>query len=280
MRLIRSIRQVKKVLSEFKKKGRTIGFVPTMGALHQGHLSLIRKARRSNGLVAVSIFVNPIQFGPREDLKSYPWDLKKDLRSCRQCGVDIIFCPSVKEMYGRDHKTSVTVKGLDSRLCGEFRPGHFQGVATVVVKLLNIIQPDTAYFGQKDAQQAIIIKKVVSDLNIPVRIEVMPIVREKDGLAMSSRNVYLNARERNNSAILRQALKAAAAMARGGAIKPAGIIKKMRKMILNKGGRAEYISIVDPQELTPLKNISGKALIALAVYFGKTRLIDNITIEA
>ncbi|MDD5044912.1 MAG: pantoate--beta-alanine ligase, partial [Candidatus Omnitrophica bacterium] len=278
MKVIRNIKKIKTILSKARSEGRTIGIVPTMGALHQGHLSLIRRARHDNDLVVVSIFVNPVQFGPKEDFKKYPRDLKKDALACRKEGVDIIFYPPVKEMYPSGFRTYVEVEGLSTVLCGASRPGHFKGVATVVAKLFNIILPSRAYFGQKDAQQAIIIKKMSSDLNMPVEIKILPIVREKDGLAMSSRNVYLNKEERANAVILSQALAKAKKMFHSG--------KNSREVILavsgmikeKKGAKIDYICAVDPQGLGPVKNVKNSILLLLAVKFGKTRLIDNIII--
>jgi pantoate--beta-alanine ligase len=271
-------------MSGVSKKARlnaqTIGFVPTMGALHKGHLSLIRKARKENDIVVVSIFVNPIQFGPKEDFRQYPRNLKQDAQLCRKEGVDIIFSPKAKDMYPEGFNSYIEIKDLSGVLCAKFRPGHFKGVATVVAKLFNIVQPDIAYFGQKDAQQAIIIKKLVCDLNMPVSIKVMPTVREEDGLAMSSRNIYLNQYERKDAAILYQALNLARDLIRGDRVDSLDIIRKMRQLInKRRRTRIQYISIVDLQNLRPVDKIKNKVLIALAVWIGKMRLIDNIIIE-
>lgn len=280
MKIIHSLRQMLGISREARDNGKTIGFVPTMGALHQGHLSLIRQARKDSDIVVVSIFVNPTQFGPKEDFKKYPRNLKHDAQMCAREGVDIIFYPNIKEMYPRGYKTYVTIEDFSDVLCGKFRPGHFRGVATVLTKLFNIVQPDIAYFGQKDAQQAIIIKKMVCDLNIPVKIKIMPTVRYKDGLAMSSRNAYLSQKERKDALILYQALRLARNLIRQGKRNSLGIIRKMKQLINQKRtAKIQYISIVDIKSLKPVDKIKGKVLIALAVWMGKTRLIDNIMIN-
>jgi len=267
-------------INRIKLKDKTIGFVPTMGALHHGHLSLMRQAVKDNDIVVVSIFVNPTQFGPKEDFKKYPRNLKQDARLCRKVGVDIIFYPDAKEIYPDNYKTYVFVSELSDCLCGEFRSGHFKGVATVVAKLFNIVQPDVAYFGQKDVQQAIIIKKLVSDLNIPLKIEVLPTVRERDGLAMSSRNMYLNPGERKDALILYRALNLAKDLIRKGDVNSANIIQRMRRLISKKkSAKVQYISIVDLEDLKPIHKIKDKALVALAAWIGKTRLIDNIIVK-
>jgi len=278
MKIIRSIKDMADFSKKERIKGKAIGLVPTMGALHEGHLSLIRKAREENDVVVVSVFVNPIQFGPKEDYRRYPRELKRDAGLCNKAGVDIVFFPGVKGMY-LNYKTYIDVCGLSDCLCGKFRPGHFKGVATVVAKLFNIVKPDTAYFGQKDAQQVIIIKKMAEDLNIPVQVKVMPTVREEDGLAMSSRNKYLNKKERIDAVVLYRALIMAKNLIRSGLTDSVSVIKKMKQLINNKNSaKIQYISIVDPFDLLPVNRIKGKALIALAVWIGKTRLIDNIIV--
>ncbi len=206
MKIIRSIKEMAGFSQKLHIKGKAIGFVPTMGALHEGHFSLIRQAHKENDIVVVSVFVNPIQFGPKEDYRCYPRNLKSDTRLCEKAGADVIFCPDVQDMYPDNYKTYIEVYDLSNILCGKFRPGHFKGVATVVAKLFNIVNPTVSYFGQKDAQQAIIIKKMAEDLHIPIKIKVMPIVREKDGLAMSSHNIYLNKDERQDAIVLYQTL--------------------------------------------------------------------------
>jgi pantoate--beta-alanine ligase len=263
-----------------KKEGKTIGLVPTMGYLHEGHLSLARSARRLNDVVVMSIFVNPIQFGPNEDLSSYPRDLQRDEDLAATAGVDVIFYPSVKEMYPDGFATYVNVEGLTEKLCGARRPGHFRGVTTVVAKLFGIVKPDMAYFGQKDAQQAIAIKKMVEDLNMDVGIKVLPVVREKDGLAMSSRNKYLSEDERKDASVLYRSLQAAESSIKAGEKNSGKVIQAMEAVIKAKpAARIDYIAIVDPKDLRDVDTISGKALVALAVFVGKTRLIDNIIVE-
>jgi len=280
VRIIRGIKVMQELAKGIRRKGRSIGFVPTMGALHQGHLSLIRKARRENDFVVASIFVNPAQFGPGEDFKRYPRVLRHDAYLCKGAGADVIFYPAAKDIYPDNYQTYVLVEDLSGVLCGKFRPGHFRGVATVVAKLFNIVQPDTAYFGQKDAQQAIIIRKMAQDLHIPLRIKVMPTAREKDGLAMSSRNAYLDKSQRRDAAVLYRALKLSRDLIRQGKRNSKEIIRRMRQLISQKKNcRVQYISIVDLENLKPVAEIKEKVLVALAVWFGKTRLIDNIIIK-
>lgn len=267
------------LIKRMKQHGKTIGFVPTMGYLHKGHLSLARQAKRDCDVSMMSIFVNPIQFSPKEDFKQYPRNLKGDKILAQSAGVDFIFYPTDKAMYPENFLTYVNVNKITDTLCGASRPGHFRGVATVVTKLFNIIQPDIAYFGQKDAQQAQVIKKMVQDLNFPLRIKVMPIVRETDGLAMSSRNRYLNPKERTGALILSWALNKAKRMIKNGVKDSCKIISVMRKIINNTdSARIEYISVVDADTLEPQKYVRRKTLIALAVWIGRTRLIDNIII--
>ena len=280
MKIIRSIKEMSGFSKKQHIKGKTIGFVPTMGTLHQGHLSLIRQAHKENDIVVVSIFVNPIQFGPKEDYRRYPRNLRLDTQLCRREGADLIFCPHAQQMYPGNYKTYVIVEDLSDVLCGKFRPGHFKGVATVVTKLFNIVAPDIAYFGQKDAQQAIIIKKLAYDLNIPIRIKVMPTVREKDGLAMSSRNTYLNKEERQDAAVLYQALILAKNLIKRGNSGSSGNIRKMRRLINKKKSACiQYISVVKHKDLQPIDKIRSKVLIALSAWIGKTRLIDNIVTD-
>ncbi|OQB09389.1 MAG: Pantothenate synthetase [Candidatus Omnitrophica bacterium ADurb.Bin205] len=276
MRLIKSPSLINKELKKRRIKGQGIGFVPTMGALHEGHLSLIRQARRDNDIVVVSIFVNPKQFGPKEDLKKYPRPLSKDLKLCRKEGVDFVFFPKNEDIYPGGFSTYVNVEGLDKFLCAKSRPGHFRGVTTIVAKLLNIIAPDVLYLGQKDIQQAVILQRMVKDLNIPVKVKVMPIVRSKDGLALSSRNAYLNHKERRDALVLSQALKLAVFFINNGASDAKRIILRMRQLIEKRQSvRIDYVEIVDPVTLKPLKKVAGSFLIVLAVWVGKTRLIDN-----
>ncbi|MBN2097446.1 MAG: pantoate--beta-alanine ligase, partial [Candidatus Omnitrophica bacterium] len=258
------------------RQGKTIGFVPTMGYLHQGHLSLMRRARAENDLLVVSIFVNPTQFAPGEDFKRYPRDFSRDKKMARLCGTDVIFFPRAKAMYRRDCKTYVDVEELSELLCGRSRPTHFRGVTTVVAKLFNIVQPDIAYLGQKDAQQAAIIKQMSQDLNFPLKIKILPIVRGQGGLALSSRNSYLDENQKKAAQILYKALQTAVGMIKSGHYAPREIIAKMRGMIQAKpGARIDYIEILEGKSLKKAKKLKGPLLIALAVYFGKTRLIDN-----
>jgi pantoate--beta-alanine ligase len=279
MRIIRSISQMQKIAGALKRKGRTIGFVPTMGALHEGHLSLVRQSRKDNRTAVVSIFVNPIQFSPKEDLKIYPRPFKKDLSLLRKEKVDFVFYPPADKMYPENFQTSIEVKNLSNALCGVSRPGHFRGVATVVAKLFNIVQPDVAYFGQKDAQQTVVIRRMVEDLNMPLKIKVLPTVREHDGLALSSRNVYLKPKERQDSLVLYKALGLAGELIRNGQKNALCIIARMKALIkTRKSAKIGYIAIVDSRTLKPVKTINDNCLIALAVRFGKTRLIDNLKI--
>ncbi len=279
MKVVRKIKRMQSIAWEAKRKGKTIGFVPTMGYLHEGHLNLVRIARKRSDLSVVSIFVNPLQFGPKEDFKEYPRDINRDKKLLEREKVDILFYPDEKEMYPDDFATYIKIERLTEGLCGRSRPGHFQGVATVVGKLFNIVMPDFAVFGQKDAQQALVIKRMVRDLNLPIKIIVAPTVREKDGLAMSSRNIYLAPNERKEATVLYHSLMMAREMIKKGERNPSLIIGKMREMIEEKNGKIDYISIVDTKELRDLDLIKGEVLIALAVYFGKTRLIDNIILE-
>jgi pantoate--beta-alanine ligase len=276
MQLVRSIRQTKKIVGSSKKKGKKIGLVPTMGYLHEGHLSLVRIARKKCDFLVVSVFVNPAQFGPEEDFRKYPRDLKRDLRLLKLEGVDLVFYPSTSQMYPDGSRTYVEVTEWSKLLCGASRPIHFRGVTTVVLKLFNIVQPDIAVFGSKDFQQAVIIKRMVEDLNLNVRIVTGRIVREKDGLAMSSRNKYLNERERKNAAVLYQSLKWVKQAYRKGLRKPRHAVEVMAKMIEQKGGGIDYIEAVDKNTLEPVKKLKKGTLIALAVVFGRTRLIDSI----
>ncbi len=280
MKIIRTPREAHSYVSSLRQKGRRVGFVPTMGCLHEGHLSLVKKARCENDVVAISIFVNPAQFGPREDYKRYPRNFIEDKKLAKRAGVDIIFYPDTKNMYTPTHSTYVDAEDISENLCGRFRPGHFRGVATVIAKLFNIIPADNVYFGQKDAQQAFIIKRMARDLNIPVNIRILPTVREKDGLATSSRNAYLSKKERREAAVLFKSLLLAKDLIRGGERRAANIIKRMKDSInKNSSAKIEYIAIVDTAGLKDIKTLKGEVLIALAAYFGKTRLIDNSIIK-
>jgi pantoate--beta-alanine ligase len=263
-----------------KKESKTIGFVPTMGYLHDGHLSLIKTAKQHMDMAVVSIFVNPIQFSPKEDLDKYPRDLKRDEEMARLAGADVLFHPSADEMYPKGYSTYVNVEGLTNTLCGASRPGHFKGVATVVTKLFGIVKPDIAYFGQKDAQQAAVIKKMAEDLNMDVEIKVLQTIREKDGLAMSSRNIYLSPAERKDALCLNRALSKAEEVVRSGERDARKIVKMMEDIVKEKPtARIDYIEAVDAKTMEPVSAISGETLIALAVFIGKTRLIDNTILK-
>lgn len=279
MRLISDLAKMKAYIKKVKQGGKSIGFVPTMGYLHEGHLSLMRQARKDEDIVVISIFVNPTQFRPDEDYKRYPRDLERDKKLAKEVGVDLIFAPSTSEMYPKGYSSYVNVGELTEPLCGRFRPGHFRGVTTVCLKLFNIVKPDVAYFGQKDAQQAIVIKRMVRDLNLDLKIKVLPIVRERDGLAMSSRNTYLTPKERNDALCLYRSLKVAKQMIASGSKDPAKVVGRMKRMIAPKVSEIDYISIVETRGLNKVKVITGEVLIALAVWIGKKRLIDNIIVK-
>ena len=280
MIVIRGIKPMSDIARRAREKEKQIGYVATMGALHQGHLSLILQARKDNDLVVVSIFVNPSQFGPQDDFKRYPRPINKDIALCRKAGVDFVFYPQANAMYPEGFKTYVEVKDLSSLLCAKSRPRHFYGVTTVVAKLFNIIQPDLTYFGQKDAQQAVIIKKMSEDLNFPVQIKVMPTLREKDGLAISSRNIYLNRQERTDAICLSQGLNLSGDLIKCGMRDAGKITAEVKRLIKKrKGVRIDYVAIVDLNNLKPVRRISAKCLLALAVYIGRTRLIDNAILE-
>jgi pantoate--beta-alanine ligase len=280
MKVINKINQMKKYVERAKKTGKTIGFVPTMGYLHEGHLSLMRRARKENDLLIVSIFVNPAQFGEGEDYNEYPRDLKRDKKLAREVGTDVIFAPSVREMYPRGYSTFVQEEKLSGHLCGLSRPLFFRGVTTVVTKLFNIVGPTRAYFGEKDSQQLLIIKRMVKDLNLNVKIVSLPLIREKDGLALSSRNFYLNSKERSSSLILYKSLEKARKLIESGERNSRKIISQMEKMIREeKLTKIDYLKICDPETLEDVQRIKGRTLIALALWIGKTRLIDNMIVE-
>ncbi|MBI3815104.1 MAG: pantoate--beta-alanine ligase [Nitrospinae bacterium] len=265
---------------DLKSSGRSIGFVPTMGALHGGHVSLINEAKKCNDAAVLSIFVNPTQFAPGEDYNSYPRDIERDKITASDTGVDILFLPSADEMYPEGFKTFVNVEGITESLCGRFRPRHFKGVATVVLKLFNIVMPDRAYFGEKDYQQLLVVKKMVKDLNLDIEIKGMPTIREWDGLAMSSRNGYLNRKERISAVSLSTALKTSQEMVKNDERRAEKIIGEMEKVINNEdAAKIDYISICDPDTLKDIEIIDNRALAALAVRIGKTRLIDNCILE-
>ena len=259
--------------------GKTVGLVPTMGALHEGHISLVRAARAQCDLVVVSIFVNPLQFGPKEDLAKYPRNFDRDRELLNQHGVDVIFAPGVEEMYPAGAATYVTVEGLSDKLCGRSRPGHFRGVTTVVSKLFNIVEPDRAFFGQKDAAQSTIIARMVRDLNLPVQVVVCPIVRERDGLAMSSRNAYLGAPERKSALVLQRSLLEVQKRFRQGERKVEALIEAGEKIFAQEPSvKLDYFEIVDPGTLDPVNDFSRPVLVAVAAFVGKARLIDNVVL--
>ena len=275
MRVLKTVTAIKKLIKKHKKTGKIIGFVPTMGYLHKGHLSLVRIARKKSDYVVVSIFVNPTQFAPSEDLKKYPRDIKRDKALLKEENVDLIFSPSVTAIYPPDYKTYVYVKDLSKTMCGTTRPQHFQGVTTVVLKLFNIIEPDIAVFGAKDYQQSLIIRRMVKDLNINIKIVTGQTIREKDGLAMSSRNKYLTAKQRQDATVLYRSLKKIKQDQARGLTDPGKARKIIKQMIEKKNGRVDYIAIIDKDTLIPVKKMKKSTLIALAVFYGKTRLIDN-----
>lgn len=280
MKVCRTIAELREALAPSRSAGRSIGFVPTMGYLHAGHLALAARARTENDVVVVSIFVNPTQFGPAEDLARYPRDLPRDLKLCEEAGVDLVFAPEPGEMYPAGFQTHVEVENLSRGLCGARRPGHFRGVATVVVKLFNIVQPTRAYFGEKDAQQLRVIRRLVRDLDLPLTIVPVPTVREPDGLAMSSRNVYLSAEERRAALVLYRALRLAEDLFARGERDAAAIAAGMEALIAAEPlARMDYLEVVDDETLEPVQKLERPALVALAVYFGKTRLIDNTVLR-
>ena len=280
MKIIRKISEMQQYAETLRQQGKTIGFVPTMGFLHEGHLSLMRLARPRCDTLVVSIFVNPTQFGPNEDLDKYPRDFRRDEELCRQEKVDVIFYPTAEEMYPQPYRTFVNVEKLTETMCGASRPGHFRGVATVVAKLFNIVKPHLAVFGQKDYQQAQVIRQMVHDLNFDVEILTGPIVREPDGLAMSSRNKYLSAAQRKDALVLRQSLQLAQTLIRQGERNPAVLRERMEKLIESvPTSRIDYIAIVDPETLEDVAAIGERTLIALSVFIGQTRLIDNMVVE-
>ncbi len=282
MLVARTIREIRKAVADARVAGRTVGLVPTMGALHAGHYSLIEAALRRCEFVVVSIFVNPIQFGRGEDLDKYPSTPEADLAGCESRGVSAVFVPPPAEVYPREARTVVDVPDLGRSLCGASRPGHFRGVCTVVAKLLNIAQPDVAFFGAKDFQQATIIRRMVEDLNFPTEIEVCPTVREPDGLAMSSRNAYLSAENRKQAPAIWQALEMAAGMVVRGCQGSSEVVAAVVAYLAEwaPDGVVDYVETVDSQELTPVETTDGGVLIALAVRFGRARLIDNIVVDS
>lgn len=281
MKKIKSVDEIKAIIKEIKKSGKTIGFVPTMGYLHEGHISLIKRARSENDVVVVSVFVNPTQFGPNEDYDKYPRDEDRDSKLCMDAGCDILFMPNKDDMYRQNYSTYVEVFGLTEGLCGAKRPGHFRGVTTIVTKLFNIVKPDKAYFGQKDAQQLAVIKRMVKDLDMDVEVVGCEIIRDVDGLALSSRNTYLSNEERQQAPVLYKSLVKAKEAVENGQ-RNAEEVKKLIENHINtaKDAVIDYIEIVNNETLKPVEKIEGEVLIALAVKFGNTRLIDNMVVIA
>jgi pantoate--beta-alanine ligase len=276
MRTETTVAGMKAASAGLRAQARTIGFVPTMGFLHEGHLSLVRECRKKADVTVASIFVNPLQFGPQEDFRCYPRDPERDSALLEKEEVDILFLPSAREMYPEGYRTSVEVAGLQDKLCGRSRPGHFRGVATVVLKLFSIVRPNYAFFGQKDAQQVVLLRRMAEDLNLDVEIRALPIVREPDGLAMSSRNTYLSADERRAAVVLFRGLEEARRMFESGERASGRIRESLLSAIASEPlARIDYAQVVDANSLEPIEKIDGGALVALAVYIGKTRLIDN-----
>jgi len=280
MEVAETIRSVRSLVKAARKKGKKIGFVPTMGALHIGHISLIEAAKKGSDFVVVSIFVNPTQFGPGEDFEKYPRPFDTDLEICSKKDVEVVFAPTPEEMYKSENLTWVNVEKLTKGLCGQFRPEHFRGVATVCTKLFNIVMPDVAFFGQKDAQQAVVIKRMVADLNMPLEIVVCPTIRQPDGLTVSSRNKYLTVEQKKDAVLIYKSLQKCREMIKAGVTDVEQVIDQMQKVLLQIPSiKIEYVSIVDAKTLQPLEKAQGKVLAAVAVRIGQTRLIDNILVD-
>jgi len=281
MKMVQTVFEVRAGVARARARGARVGLVPTMGALHEGHLSLIHRAREDTDFVVVSIFLNPTQFGPDEDLEEYPRTPEADRAAAEEAGADLLFAPSTEEMYPEGFCTYVEVTGqMTARLCGASRPGHFRGVATVVTKLLNQVRPDLAFFGQKDAQQVAVIKRMVRDLDMPVRVVVCPTVRESDGLAMSSRNRYLSPEEREQATVLHKALERAQALFAAGQTETGGLKEAIRAVISQApAAKVDYVDVVDAETMAPLTVVDRPALVALAVFVGRTRLIDNTVLQ-
>ena len=280
MTLVKTVAGMKALSREWHRDGKKIGFVPTMGYLHEGHLSLVRGSKARADVTVVSIFVNPTQFGPNEDLKKYPRDLEKDTAYLESMGVDCLFYPDASEIYPPGYRTTVEVQGLQDKLCGRSRPGHFRGVATVVLKLFDIVRPDFAFFGAKDAQQDLIIKRMAADLDLDLEVVTCPIVREPDGLALSSRNAYLAPAERKTALVLSRSLVWAERAVAAGERDAARLVGGIRSVIEGEPlARVDYVEAVDPETLEPVAEIRGPVLVALAVFIGSTRLIDNVRLS-
>ena len=278
--VVATVDETRHAVAAARARGLSVGLVPTMGALHEGHASLIRAARQETGFVVVSIFVNPTQFGPHEDLERYPRPFERDLQVCEREHVDLVFHPEPPTIYPPGFRTYVEVHGLQDVLEGSSRPGHFRGVATVVLKLFDIVQPDVAFFGQKDAQQLRLLEQMVRDLNVPVKLRMCPTVREPDGLALSSRNAYLDAAQRPSAAVISQALAEAQAQVGAGERRAAELVRQVRGRIgAAREARIDYIAVVDFETLQPVDVLRGRVLVAVAVFFGTTRLIDNVLVD-
>lgn len=280
MLICRTIAEIREFVRSARSAGKTVGLVPTMGYFHAGHLSLMREARQTCDTVVVSLYVNPMQFGPKEDLAQYPRDFERDCAMAREVGVDAVFAPGDREMYPQGFSTYVEVTGLTDALCGQSRPGHFRGVTTVVTKLFNIVTPDRAFFGRKDAQQALVIRRMAGDLNMNLEVIILPTVREEDGLAMSSRNVYLTGEQRRDAPVLYRSLCAFRDAVAGGERDAGKLRRMMRDMIAAvPGARPDYVEVLGVPGLQPLETLQGAVIAALAVRFGNTRLIDNVIME-
>lgn len=281
MKVITSVAGMKSLARQWKREGKSIGFVPTMGYLHEGHLSLVRESKKRTDVTVVSIFVNPAQFGPNEDFKKYPRDLEKDSAYLEQAGVDCLFYPDAAEIYPPGYRTYVEVHGLQDRLCGKSRPGHFRGVVTIILKLFDIVGPDLAFFGAKDAQQVLIIEKMAADLDLGTEVVTCPLVRGPDGLALSSRNAYLSSEEKKAALVLSRSLRWAERAISAGERDAAKVIAGIRSLIEAEPlARVDYVEAVDPLDLDSVAEIRGDVLIVLAVFVGSTRLIDNIRVRA
>jgi pantoate--beta-alanine ligase len=276
MKTVNEISQVRQYTAKARRTGKRIGFVPTMGALHEGHLSLIECAIKESDYVVVSIFVNPAQFGPDEDLEKYPRNIDKDIELCKEKGVDLVFAPTAEIMYPRENLTWVNVDKITDGLCGKFRKGHFRGVATVCTKLFNIVGPDVVFFGQKDAQQALVVKTMTADLNMDIEVRVCPIARDSDGMALSSRNKYLGQEQRSSALLLSKAMRECEKMVAEGLCETRVLKEHMMKVMAESSElKVEYLEIVDSGTLEPVETVSGSSMAVAAVYVGQTRLIDN-----
>ena len=280
MKRCKTVEALRRELGKLRAGGKTVGLVPTMGALHEGHLTLVREARAKCDVVVVSVFVNPLQFGPNEDFESYPRRVAQDAKLLEACGADLLFVPTTETFYNPDHQTMIVNPAVQGLYCGKYRPGHFSGALTVVAKLFFAAQPEFAFFGKKDWQQAWLIAKMVSDLNWPIRIVKVPTVRGKDGLALSSRNEYLDPKSRAGAPAIRAALVSLKKAQVSGERNVARLAEEAKKAISRAGGKVQYLEIVSQKSLLPLKSVTEPAVVLVAAFFGKTRLIDNIELSA